>query len=86
MLRPFWDDFGTILGSLWDHFGMTLGQFWEDFGIILGRLWDHFGKTLGSFWDNLGIILGMTLGNNYIRILLHAFILGQTRLGPGQTI
>ena len=39
-------------GSLWDHFGMTLGSFLDHFGVIFGSLWDHFGVIFWSFWDH----------------------------------
>ena len=45
--------FGTILGSIWDNFGVMLGTF----GTILGSFW----ALLGPFWGHVGSIFG-TLG------------------------
>ena len=51
LLRPLWDNFGsilTILKPFWDDFGTILGQFkpfWDDFG----NFWDYFGTILGPF-------------------------------------
>ena len=58
----------TDLGSVWDHFGISLASFliifasfWDHFGITLGSFWDRFRIILGSFWDRFCILLGSLL-------------------------
>ena len=50
VLGPFWDNFGTIMGS----FGTILGPFWDHFRTIFGPFW---GPLWGPFWDNFGTII-----------------------------
>ena len=47
------------MGSLWDHFGVTLRSLWDHFGTTLG----HIGVTLGSLWDDFGITVGSLRGH-----------------------
>ena len=59
--------FWVTLGSLWDHFEVTLrsplgqfgGHFGGHFGVAFGLLW---GSLWGHFWNTLGVILGSFLG------------------------
>ena len=47
-LRSVWDQFGIILGQS----GITLGPFWDHSGIAFGLFWDHFGIIVDSLWDH----------------------------------
>ena len=42
---------GIAFGSVWVHFGITLGSLCGQFMII------NFGFILDSFWDHFGLIL-----------------------------
>ena len=42
-------DVGEIWGTLWGHFGVTLGSLGH-----LGTLWGHFGNT-GILWGHFGV-------------------------------
>ena len=51
-LCRFWDQFWRMrvtLGSLWGHFGATLGPLWV-YGGGFGLLWDHYGMIVESLW------------------------------------
>ena len=52
---PPWAYFGVTLGSLWGHFGVTLGHF----GVTLG----HFGVTSESLRGLSGVTLGLKSEN-----------------------
>ena len=64
-LGSVWGHFGITLGLLWDQFGVTL----EYFGINLVSLWCHFGSlwgrpgvSFGSLGNNFGVHFGISLG------------------------
>ena len=47
-----WRHFGVnvgIRGSLWGHFGATLGPLWV-YGGGFGLLWDHYVMIVESLW------------------------------------
>ena len=53
-LELFFDIFGIILCSFWDHFGSFFNSFWyfsNYFWIFLGSFCYHFGIILESLWD-----------------------------------
>ena len=45
----------STLGSLWDHFGLTLGSLW-----LMRATLGHFGITLGLLWNDFGDYFGIT--------------------------
>ena len=48
---------GSVLGWIWDQFGMDPGLSWGQFGDDLGSVWGRFGigqrSTLPGFWNDL---------------------------------
>jgi hypothetical protein len=54
--------FGSVMGSLWVSYGITLGQLWDHFGSVMGSLWVslHFGipkLVLARFWPPFVFLL-----------------------------
>ena len=43
------------IGSLRQHFGITLRSFWDRFGIMFGSLWDQSGIILAIFCCHSGV-------------------------------
>ena len=67
IVGSFWDQSGITLeslcdhvwGSLWGHFGITLGSLWGHFGlatIAFMSHWVHFGLTMGSLIISVAIL------------------------------
>ena len=52
-----------ILGSCWDHIGISFGILWHDFCLFWGSVgiisviicWRSFGMSLELFWGHVGI-------------------------------
>merc|ERR1712115_403068 len=65
--EPFGDDFGTILGRFWDHFGTFLGPFSEDFKSILEQFWRNFRTYLGHLAMKKHSCFSAVYYNNYIK-------------------
>ena len=58
-LWGFWVHVAFILGSFWNHVGVSVGHvgsLWHRVGIMLGSRLNHFGIILGSFWDHLASV------------------------------
>ena len=50
ILGRFLNDFGALVGWIWDEFGSICGLFWDDFMMVFGRLFDEIGVIWGRFY------------------------------------
>ena len=59
-------------GSLWGHFGVTLGvdlgSILHQSGTLLEQVWDTFGTSLGPRWEHFGTIFGQLFGGMGVEV------------------